>query len=414
MKRINNLYEQVYSIENLELADKYARRGKHNYGIKKHDLHREEDNKKLRELFIKGNYKTSKYTVFKIYEPKERTIYRLPYYPDRIAHWCIMLIMERMWTNIFIKHTYSCIKGRGIHKLVKDLKKDLQNNAEDTKYCLKLDIRKFYPSIDHDILKQIIRRKIKDKQLLNLLDNIIDSTSGVPIGNYLSQFFANLYLTYFDHWLLEEVKIKHYYRYADDIVILSDNKEFLHKVLILIKLYLKYKLKLTLKPNYQIYPVDSRGIDFVGYIFRHNYILVRKKIKLKLLQCIANYVNSSKTTDNLQKLNKQLIAYFGWLKYCNSKHLLQKIELITGIHYSNWNGYDSKISKYYDKNIQIVETASYKKYYKIHFKYKNKSISVKSTNKHLKYLLDNNKLPINIKLKKKYGNSKKNKFNNIS
>lgn len=263
MKRINNIFNQICEQTNIEEADDNARKGKHNIGIVKHDLHREEDNKKLRELLINGNYKTSKYTVFKIYEPKERTIYRLPYYPDRITHWCIMLIMEKIWTNIFIKHTYSCIKGRGIHKLAKDLKKDLKNNPIDTKYCLKLDIRKFYPSINHDILKQIIRRKIKDKKLLLLLDNIIDSTSGVPIGNYLSQFFANLYLTYFDHWLLEEVKIKHYYRYADDIVILSDNKEFLHKVLILIKLYLKYKLKLVLKPNYQIYPVDSRELTLL-------------------------------------------------------------------------------------------------------------------------------------------------------
>lgn len=123
MKRINNIFNQICEQTNIEEADDNARKGKHNIGIVKHDLHREEDNKKLRELLINGNYKTSKYTVFKIYEPKERTIYRLPYYPDRITHWCIMLIMEKIWTNIFIKHTYSCIKGRGIHKLAKDLKR---------------------------------------------------------------------------------------------------------------------------------------------------------------------------------------------------------------------------------------------------------------------------------------------------
>lgn len=94
--------------------------------------------------------------------------------------------MEPIWVNTFIANTYSCIKGRGIHKLVKDMKKVLASDIEGTKYCLKLDIRKFYPSVDHDILKSIIRKKIKDKRFLVILDEIIDSTEGVPIGNYLS------------------------------------------------------------------------------------------------------------------------------------------------------------------------------------------------------------------------------------
>ena len=149
-----------------------------------------------------------------------------------------MNIMEPIWTNIFIKNTYSCIKNRGIHALRNDLESDLKKYPDKTKYCLKMDIKKFYPSLDHEILKEIIRKKIKDKYLLVLMDEIIDSAPGVPIGNYLSQFFANLYLTYFDHWLKEECRCKFYYRYADDIVILSDNKEFLHNILCAIKIYL--------------------------------------------------------------------------------------------------------------------------------------------------------------------------------
>lgn len=137
-------------------------------------------------MLLTGTYVTSKYKTFKIYEPKERIIFSLPYYPDRIIHHAIMNILEPIWVNIFIDNTYSCIKGRGIHKLAKDLKGDLQKDRENTKYCLKLDITKFYPSIDHDILKKIIRKKIKDKLLLVLLDSIIDSAEGVPIGNYLS------------------------------------------------------------------------------------------------------------------------------------------------------------------------------------------------------------------------------------
>lgn len=150
-----------------------------------------------------------------------------------------------------------------------------------------MDITKFYPSIDHNILKSIISRKIKDTKVLEILYEIIDSVNGingiygkgVPIGNYLSQYFANLYLTGFDHWCKEELKCRYYYRYADDIVILGESKAHLRNVLVAIKLYLKHVLKLGVKGNYQIFPVESRGIDFVGYVFRHDYIRVRKGIK---------------------------------------------------------------------------------------------------------------------------------------
>lgn len=230
MKRIGYLHEQVYSLPNIELADRKARRHKSvRWGILKHDKHREKENLKLAETLRNLTYKTSKYSTFKIYEPKERLIFRLPYYPDRITHHAIMNIMEPIWVNIFIKHTYSCIKDRGIHDVAKDLKYVLQKYPEETKYCLKLDVRKFYPSIDHDILYEILQKKIKDKKLLSLLKEIIYSADGVPIGNYLSQFFANLYLAYFDHWVKEELKCKFYFRYADDIVILSDSKEFFEK-----------------------------------------------------------------------------------------------------------------------------------------------------------------------------------------
>lgn len=113
-----------------------------------------------------------------------------------------------------------------------------------------MNIRKFYPSLNHDILKAIIRKKIKDKDLLWLLDEIIDSAEGVPIGNYLSQFFANLYMAYFDHWVKEELKVKYYYRYADDIVLLSNSKDQLRNWLLAIKVYLTNMLKLELKDNY--------------------------------------------------------------------------------------------------------------------------------------------------------------------
>lgn len=380
MKRYGNLHSKLIRIENIELADNNARKGKSNIGIIEHDKHRKEDNDKLQSDFINLTYHTSEYDIFKIYEPKEREIYRLPYYPDRIAHHALMNILEPIWIKIFISHTYSCISGRGIHKCAKDLKKVLRKDASGTKYCLKLDVKKFYPSIDHAILKNIVRRKIKDKKLLVILDEIIDSSNGVPIGNYLSQFFANLYLTYFDHWLKEECKVKYYFRYADDIVILSDNKDFLHNILVSIKIYLKHELKLQVKDNYQIFPVESRGIDFVGYRFYHNYILLRKSIKVKMFKFINKYKKGLITKEELQD---KLVSYYGWMKYCNSKNLLKKIESINDIHLSNWNGDRNLISNFYNKNIKLVEVIPHNKYFDIHLIYKNKSYSVISQNKNL-------------------------------
>ena len=203
MKRINNLYPQIYSIENLMLADSIARKGKSNQpGIIMHDKNRDKNIQVLHEMLKNKTYKTSDYTTFTIFEPKERIIYRLPYFPDRITHHAVMNILERIFVSTFTADTYSCIKGKGIHAAAKAVKIALKD-VSATEYCLKLDIKKFYPNIDHDILKCLIRKKIKDKDLLWLLDEIIDSTDGLPIGNYLSQYFANFYLSYFDHWIKE-------------------------------------------------------------------------------------------------------------------------------------------------------------------------------------------------------------------
>ena len=366
--RVNNLHSLVCSQQNILKADINARKNKsRRKSVKQHDLQKDEHILQIQKDLSKCQYKTSQYETFKIYEPKERIIFKLPYYPDRIVHHALMNILEPIWKKIFIKSTYSCIKGRGIHKLLKDLKKDLAKYPDKTVYCLKLDIRKFYPSLDHQILKDIIQKKIKDKYLLSTLYEIIDSASGVPIGNYLSQFFANLYLAYFDHWIKEELKCKFYYRYADDIVILHDNKDFLHNVLVSIKLYLSIVLKLQIKPNYQIFPIEDRGIDFVGYVFRHHYILVRKSIKNKIFKVLSNFNKN----DNLylDYLYNRLTSYKGWLKYCNSKNLMNKIQENSLFKMSNWDGHLRKFP--YNCSVYIIEYIIHKRYLEIHYLYKN-------------------------------------------
>lgn len=314
MKRINNLFEQIISIDNLEAADVIARRGKKKqYGIQLHDQDKEMNIWKLHCRLADRLYQTSKYTTFTVYEPKERLVYRLPYYPDRIAHHAIMNVLEPIFVSSFIAQSYSCIKGRGIHGAARALKVALRN-VPDTLYCLKLDITKFYPSVDHQILKQLLCRKFKDRGLLWLLDEIIDSAPGLPIGNYLSQYLANFYLTGFDHWLKEVKGVQYYFRYADDLVILSDDKAELHQLLSEIRAYLWDHLKLTIKANYQIFPVPDRGIDFVGYVFYHTHSLLRKSIKKSFARMIR-----------FRPSMPSIASYCGWAKHCNSRRLLRKL-----------------------------------------------------------------------------------------
>jgi len=313
MKRIGNIYEQITSLVNLQEADRKAQKGKTSqYGVIKHNLNREGNLFMLQDMLQSKSYRTSDYDIFTVHEKKERIVYRLPFFPDRIAHHAIMNVLEPIFVSTFTADTYSCIKKRGIHALLNNLKQDLKD-APGTMYCLKFDIKKFYPSVDHYVLKQLLRRKFKDKDLLWLLDEIVDSAPGLPIGNYLSQYLANFYLSYFDHWLKEEKRMKYYYRYADDIVILHHDKAFLHALLEDIKHYLE-ELKLEVKGNWQVFPVEDRGIDYVGYVFRHKYIKVRKGIKKSFARKLKKHPQRA-----------SIASYKGWLKHANAKHLTKKL-----------------------------------------------------------------------------------------
>jgi RNA-directed DNA polymerase len=314
MKRIGKLYHQIISVENLRYADQKAQKGKlKQYGVQIHNKNKESNILQLHNQLKERTYKTSEYDVFKVYDPKEREIHRLPYFPDRITHHAIMNILEPIFISTFTSDTYSCIKERGIHALLKKVKQSLKDK-KGTTYCLKFDIKKFYPNIDHEKLKILLRRKFKDRDLLWLLDEIIDSSNGVPIGNYLSQYFANFYLSYFDHWIKENKRVKYYFRYADDIVILHHDKKYLHFILSEIRNYLTNELKMTIKHNYQIFPIKSRGIDFVGYVIYHTHVLLRKRIKKNFARKLSRNPNSV-----------SIPSYLGWMKHCNSINLTKKL-----------------------------------------------------------------------------------------
>lgn len=328
MKREGNLYQKVIHPDNLRLADLKARRGKqHTYGVKVFDRDPEGNIMKLHAMLARKEYRTSEYHIFSLVTDggKTREIYRLPYFPDRIVHHAVMNILKEIWIKIFSRDTYSCIEGRGIHSCANKLKTDLRKDPDGTKYCLKLDVKKFYPSIDHKIMKQIIRKKIKCPDAIDLLDEIIDSAPGLPIGNYLSQYLGNLYLTYMDHWLKEKMGVKYLYRYCDDIVILDKSKNFLHELRAEITRYLNEYLKLEVKGNYQVFEVEVRGIDFVGYRFFRWFTLMRKSIKRSLARKAARL---RKKKLDAKEMKHAMASHTGWAGHCNSKNLLKKLNIM--------------------------------------------------------------------------------------
>ena len=345
MKRIGNLFEKIISIENLRRADEKARRGKkHSYGVRVHDKNRERNLEELHERLLTGTFRTSEYSVFTIHEPKERVIYRLPYYPDRIVHHAIMNVLEETWTRTLTQNTYACMKGRGIEGCARRVRKMIRMFDGGPLYCLKIDIKKFYPSISHRVLKGIVRRKIKDRDVLGLIDEIVDSAPGLPIGNYLSQYLANLTLCYFMHWVNEEMArevkerlgLKEKPRieaaeYADDIVFLAASKDVLHEAMKLVREKIEGELELWVKENWQVFPIaenkqDRRGraLDYVGYQFFRRQTLMRKSIKKKMCRKAARLEKAKEPLTD--KAFKQAMSpWLGWAKHSDSRNLIKKV-----------------------------------------------------------------------------------------
>lgn len=332
MKRYGNLYDKIISFDNLWEADEKARHRKaSNYGVRLHDQNREANLRQLHEDLKNGTYRTSEYSRFTIYEPKERTISRLPYFPDRIVHHAIMNVCEPIWLSVFTADTYSCIKGRGIQAAANHVRRVIDKDRENCAYCLKIDIRKYYPSIDHDVLKAIIRRKIKDTRLLKLLDEIIDSAEGLPIGNYLSQYWANLYLSPLLHWLKETKRVKHVIDYADDIVIFHKSKAYLHTLLADIEEFAAEKLHLAIKENKQIFPVakdrkdkHGRGVDFLGFVFYLNETRLRKRVKQNFCRKIY-HLRKRKRPLKPKAFKQAIAAWWGWCKHSDSAYFINKL-----------------------------------------------------------------------------------------
>ncbi len=322
MKRVGNIYEKIYTMENLRKAYEKAKEGKSHYSEVKMIEHCPDAFlKEIQESLIAGTYKTSDYKVEIINDGyKQRTIHKLPFYPDRIVQWAIMLQTEEFFLRNFIHDTYAAIPKRGPHLALKRLTNILKKQDEPC-YCLKLDIEKYFPNMDKEILKSLLRKKFKDSKLLLIFDEIIDSCPVIPIGNYTSQYFANFYLSYFDHWVKEILGINHYLRYMDDLIVIHHSKQELHSLRLKIQEYLRKELKLTLKSNYQIFPVYKNGLDFVGYVSWKNFILLRKRTKKKM---IKKMIPLSQYPKHSLSQKCSIMSYYGWILFCNSRHLEKK------------------------------------------------------------------------------------------
>jgi len=313
----------IYDMDNIRDAHKHARAGKlHYHEVQKVDADPEAYLGRIQSMLRDKTFTNSPYKAFIKKGRKNRLIHRLPYFPDRIIHHCIVQVLEPIWTRWMISDTLACIKGRGIHKGVKSIRAALRNNPNGTRYCLKMDVKQFYPSLDHEILKQILARKIKDPNVLWLLHHIIDSTGpGVPIGNYLSQYFGNLYLSTMDHWIKQTLGCRYYIRYCDDMVILGPEKTRLHEIRAEIQAYLANRLKLTLKSDWQVFPVAVRGIDFLGYRFFPSYTLLRKSTALQFKRVMRRITKGTYSRKNPTGIVNQVMSYYGWLIHANCLNL---------------------------------------------------------------------------------------------
>ena len=282
---------------------------------------------------LKSNtYTPGKYSEFIIYEPKRRIIKSLPL-KDRIVHqWYIEEFIKPYIIKRFIPDTYACIEGRGVHKALEKLEyyMRIMNRNNSNYYILKCDIKNYFYSINKNILYNIMTKYITDKKLLNLTKIIIYSNDnnklGIPIGNYTSQYYANIYLHELDRYVKEELKIKYYIRYMDDFVILLDSREIAKDVINKIKIFLHNKLELELNKKSNYFP-NRLGIDFCGYRIFNTHRLVRKRSKVKMVRKINKWNKLYDNHQNLDliKINRSINSWLSQIKHANSYKLKNKV-----------------------------------------------------------------------------------------
>ena len=347
MKRVKNLYQKIYDFETLLFAYNKSGKGRRfSEEVLAYTANFEENLIDTQNHLIHKTYEIGRYRQFFVHDPKKRLIMSLPF-RDRVVQWAVYHVLNPVFSKGYIYDSYGCIEEKGSQQAVKRLKYWLNKIGRHKKvYFLKLDISKYFFRVDHAILLDILGRKIADPDTMWLLEKIIKSEDtgfglpvgfsahetderlfdkGMPIGNLTSQMFANIYLNEIDQYCKREMRIRHYIRYMDDIVILSDSKEMLHQYKETISVYLDEKLRLSLNKKTCVRPA-TLGIDFLGYKVWATHIKLRKssarKMKRRLKGIQKQYARGE---IDFAKANATVQSYLGIMKHCDSLRLKKKI-----------------------------------------------------------------------------------------
>lgn len=348
--KIKNVFDEIFSMENLShaLADASAGR-RYNRDVLLFNFDDWTNLKRLQEEIYSGTYEIEAYYIFCVYEPKKRMIMSIAF-RHRVVQWAIYRIINPIFVKGYIKDSYGCIDGRGSVRAMKRLQywmADVSRGAGDW-YYLKLDISKYFYRISHRVLKKILRKKIRDDRLIDLLDRIIDCPHtpfglppgkspgevapkdmlydvGMPIGNLLSQVFANLYLDALDQYAKRTLRIKYYIRYMDDIIILCDSKDQIRRWKDLIEEFLLSELELQLNRKTCIRPI-GQGVEFVGYRIWKDQTVLRKRTSLKIKRSLKGIMKKYEEGEiDLHGAFQSLASYLGMMEHCDSDGLETKI-----------------------------------------------------------------------------------------
>ena len=335
-KTVKNVYDKAVSFEKLLIAHKKARKGKREKKeVIKFELNLENEILRLERELRNGIYELGKYNEFKIYEPKERTIMASSYRDRVVQQWFVENFIKPYFVPQFIETSYAGIKGRGMHKASKDFQLAMKKAKKNWKeyYILKMDVTKYFQNIDKSILWDILKRKIKDKKLLWLTRKILLSTNGMkglPLGNYSSQMFANIYLNELDQYAKHNLKCKYYFRYMDDIVILCEDKKVAKYRLEKLSEYLNKNLKLTFNSKTKIFK-DMQGVNFCGYKINERRMKIRHTSKCRMKRKLKRYtlqLKEGKTT--LPEIQMSIAGWLGYVKHADSYNLRKSMFYIEG------------------------------------------------------------------------------------